>query len=99
MPKSCKVKCNLKECLSNTNEGKPLYCDPSFIPNIASEIKPDSTECVFYSTSHEKEVNDLMNKKKHIKEMMKDEPAPKKNIKKPSDGTTPKKRGRPKKKS
>ena len=93
-----KKKCNRKECLSNTfSDDKSLHCDPSFIPSIAAEIKQDSTECKFYSTSREKEIADLMNRKNKIKELMKDEPAPKKNIKKPSDGTTPKKRGRPRK--
>jgi hypothetical protein len=95
--KLVKKKCNMKSCLSNTfSEDKTLFCDPSFIPTIASEIKPDSVQCKFYSTDKEKEVHDLMNKKNQIKELMKDEPAPKKNIKKQSDDK-PKKRGRPRK--
>jgi hypothetical protein len=80
-----KTKCNKKECLSNIKEDKSLYCDPSFIPTIANQIKADSIECIFYSTDREKELSEIMIKKNKIKSLMNDEPAPKKNIKKSSD--------------
>jgi hypothetical protein len=60
-----KKKCNKKECLSNIKEDKSLYCDPSFIPTIANQIKTDSIECIFYSISREKELSDLINKKNY----------------------------------